>query len=140
MKPLEYEELTPVFERAAVDLPPALRARLQAIPIMPPPFSLGRMAAALAGPILGLAVAWRYREVGLNLWDRGINVLERRIINSWDFLVELAYSASLAEPQLAVIGGLMVAVIVLVSLGLGLYLWAESRELRFYAHQLTGQQ
>ena len=140
MKPLEYEELTPVFERAAVDLPPALRARLQAIPIMPPPLSLGRMAAALAGPILGLAVAWRYRDVGLNLWDRGINVLERRIINSWDFLVELAYSTSLAEPQLAVIGGLTVAVMVVVSLGLGLYLWAESRELRFYAHQLTGQQ
>ena len=140
MKPLEYEELTPVFERAAVDLPPALRARLQAIPIMPPQISLGRMAAALAGPILGLAVAWRYREVGLNLWDRGTIVLERRIINSWDFLVELAYSTSLAEPQLAVIGGLMVAVMVVVSLGLGLYLWAESRELRLYAHQLTGQQ
>ena len=140
MKPLDYEELTPVFERAAVDLQPALRARLQAIPIMPPQISLGRVATVLAGLILGLAVAWRYREAGLNLWVRGISVLERRIISSWDFLVELAYSASLAEPQLAVIGGLMVAVIVLVSLGLGLYLWAESRELRFYAHQLTGQQ
>lgn len=140
MKPLDYEELTPVFERAAVDLPPALRARLQAIPIIPPQISLGQVASALAGLILGLAVAWRYREVGLNLWDRGTIVLERRIISGWDFLVELAYSASLPEPQLAVIGGLIVSVIILVSLGLGLYLWAESRELRFYAHQLTGQQ
>lgn len=140
MKPLDYEELTPVFERAAVDLPPALRARLQAIPIIPPQISLGQVASALAGLILGLGVAWRYREVGLNLWDRGTIVLERRIISSWDFLVELAYSASLPEPQLAVIGGLIVSVIILVSLGLGLYLWAESRELRFYAHHLTGQQ
>ncbi len=139
MKPLEYDQLTPVFERAAMDLPPALRARLQAIPMMPPPFSVGRAAAALASPILGLGVAWRYRGVGLNLWGRGTIVLERRTISSWDFLVELAYRASLPEPELAVINGLMVAVVILIGLGLGLYLWAESKGLRLYAQQLTGR-
>ncbi len=139
MKPVEYEKLTPVFERAAVDLPPALRARLQAIPMLPSPISPGRVVAALAGLFLGLGAAWRYREVGLNLWDRGTIVLGRRIISSWDFLVELAYSASLPQPELVVINGLMVAVIALVSLGLGLYLWAENRELQFYAHHLTGK-
>ncbi len=139
MKRQEYDELTPIFEQAAADLPPALSARLQAIPMMAPPISLGRIAAVLASPILGLGVAWRYRELGRNLWDRGTIVLGRRIFSSWDFLVELAYRASLPEPELVVINGLMVAVMVLVSLGLGLYLWAESRELRFYAHHLTGQ-
>ncbi len=139
MKPLEYEELTPIFERAAVDLPPALRAKLQAIPMMAPPISLGRVAAALAGLILGLGAAWRYREVGLNLWDRGTILLERLLISSGDFLVELAFRASLPEPELAVINGLMVAVLVLIGLGLGLYLWAESRGLRLYAQQLTGR-
>ncbi len=139
MKPLDYEELTPVFERAAVDLPPALRARLQAIPTLAPPISLGWVVAALVGPILGLGVAWRYREVGLNLWDRGTILLERLVTGSWDFLVELANNASLPEPELAVINGLMMAVVILIGLGLGLYLWAESRGLRLYAQQLTGR-
>ncbi len=139
MKQQEYEELKLIFERAAVDLPPALRARLQAIPTLAPPISLGRVVAALAGLILSLGAAWRYREVGLNLWDRGTILLERLLINSGDFLVELAYRASLPEPELAVISGLMVALVVLTSLGLGLYLWAESRGLRLYAQQLTGR-
>ncbi len=139
MKRQEYEELTPIFERAAVDLPPALRAKLQAIPLMAPPISLGRVAAVLAGLILGLGAAWRYREVGLNLWDRGTILPERLVTNSWDFLVELAFSAYLPEPELAVIYGLMMAVVVLINLGLGLYLRAESRGLRLYAQQLTGQ-
>ncbi len=140
MKQQEYDQLTPIFERAAVDLPPALHARLQAIPMLAPLVSLGRVIAVLAGLILGLGAGWRYREVGLTLWDRGTILMERRIISSWDFLVELANSASLPQPELAVINGLMVAVMVMVSLGLGLYLWSESRQLRFYAHHLTGQQ
>ena len=139
MKPPEYEELTPIFERAAVDLPPALRARLQAIPALEPPIPLDRITAVLAGLFLGLGAAWRYREVGLNLWDRGTVALERLVIGGGDFLVELAYRASLPEPEVAVINGLMVAAMALMGLGLGLYLRAESRGMRLYAHQLTGR-
>ena len=104
-----------------------------------PPIPLGRITVVLAGLFLGLGAAWRYREVGLNLWDRGTVALERLVIGGGDFLVELAYRASLPEPEVAVINGLMVAGMALVGLGLGLYLRAESRGMRLYAHQLTGR-
>ncbi len=139
MNASEYEELNPIFDQAGVDLPPALQAKLQAIPELVRPISYRAGAWVAAALIAGAALLWPIRERFFDFWDRSTNGLERLVIATQDFLVELAYLAALPEPELAVINALGLLALAIIGFGMWLSLRADRQSVRLYAHQLIGR-
>ncbi|MEE9466206.1 MAG: hypothetical protein V3W14_11615 [Candidatus Neomarinimicrobiota bacterium] len=135
----EYEELNPIFEQSAVDLPPSLQAKLMAIPDVVWPISYRAVAWVVVAGIAATALLLPFREKFFDFWDRSTTGLERMVIASRDFLVELAYLASLPEPELAVMNALGLLALAVIGFVMWLSLRADRQNVRLYTHQLAGQ-
>ena len=143
MKEQPLDELQQVFREAQVDLPPGLKARLQAIPTLEqrPAYGYLRQLVPLLALIPGLV--WVVIHYASDLYGyvtqltRGLSLPQLpRITALRDFtlpnLSQIPVLSELSLPALPAITPLMVlmytaAVVVVAGLAAGLYFWHESQ-------------